>query len=118
MCISKYHDRSTSLLKLNQAVFRRNKHLARRSKGENGSSLGSDDDSDDELAFDDKGSSPCELAVKLPLWDMLFDMSALHKQSEALGARGKGLQRLFLAACKPGAAVPQVWAQDRRFTSP
>ena len=41
---------------------------------------------------------PCEQAVKLPLWDMSLDISALHKQQEALGAaaRGKGLQRLVL----------------------
>ena len=114
MCISKYHDRGTNLLQLNQAVSWRNKHLARLSKGDDGSSSGSDDDSDDELAFDDKGSRPCELAVKLPLWDMSFDISALHKQPEALGARGKGLQRLFLAACKQGAAAPR----EGRFTYP
>ena len=69
-CISKYHDRSTILLQLNQgyqAVSRRNKHLARLSKGNDASSSGSYDDSDDELASDDKGSRPRELAVKLPL---------------------------------------------------
>ena len=71
MSIFKYHDRSTSPLKLNQTVSRRNNYLARRSKGVDGSSSGSDD----KLAMDDKGSRPCELAVKLPLWDMLFDMS-------------------------------------------
>ena len=50
MYILKHHDRSTSLLRLNQAVSRRNKHLARLSKGDDGSSSGSDDDSDDKLA--------------------------------------------------------------------
>ena len=67
MCILKHHDRSTSLLRLNQAVSRRNKHLARHSKGDNGSSSGSDDDRDDELPFNDKGSRPCELAVQAAL---------------------------------------------------
>ena len=45
---------------------------------------------------------------------MSFDISALHKQQEALGARGKGLQRIVLAAGKPGAAAPR----EGRFTYP
>ena len=38
---------------------------------------------------------------------------ALHKLQEAL-TRGKGLQWLVLAACKPGAAAPK----EGRFTYP
>jgi hypothetical protein len=116
MCISKFHDRGTNLVKLNQAVSRRNKQLAALSKGDDGSSsnTSSGAESEDDLTFDDKASRPCELAVKLPLWDMSFDMSALHKTPEALGARGRGLQRLVLAACKPGAAPPK----EGRFTYP
>ena len=100
MCISKFHDRGTNLLKLNQAVSRRTKQLAALSKGDDGSSsnTSSEVDSDDELTFDDKGSRPCELAVTLPLLDMSYDMSVLQKTPEAVGARGRGLQRLVLAA--------------------
>ena len=58
MCISKYHYRGTNLLQLNQAVSRQNKHLVSLSKGDDGSSSGSDDDSDDEPAFDNKGTRP------------------------------------------------------------
>ena len=68
MCISKYHVMSTSLLTLNQAVSRRNKHLARRNKGDDASSSGSDDASNDELAFDDKGTRLRELQSSCPFW--------------------------------------------------
>lgn len=123
MSISKFHDRDTNLVQLNQAVSRHNKLLAALSKGDDdddGSSSNSSSgvDSEDDLTFDDKGSRPCELAAKLPLWDMSFDMSALHKMPEALGARGKGRQRLVLAAFKAGAAPPKEgrfmysWAQE------
>ena len=54
VCVSWYHDRSTRLLKLNQAVSRQDKYLASRSKGDDTSSSGSEDDSDVELTFDDK----------------------------------------------------------------
>ena len=90
-----HHDRSTSLLKLNQAVSRRKKYLARRSKGDYCSSSGSDDDSDDDDAFDDKGSRPC--AVKLPLWTCRMTcphFTGSQELSERVkrGYRGSSLQ--------------------------
>ena len=43
------------------------------------------------------------VCCKLPLWDVSLDLKALHMEAEAVGNRGRGRQRLFLAARKPGA---------------
>jgi hypothetical protein len=59
------------------------------------------------------------VCIKLPLWDMSFDLKALHKTAEANGKRGRGLQRIVLAACKPGAATPSARAapsSTKRFS--
>ena len=45
---------------------------------------------------------------KLHLWDLSFHLAALDKRAEALGRRGRGLQRIVLAACKPGAPAPSA----------
>lgn len=105
-CISNHHERSACLSKLSQAVSRHAKFLARRRSGEDDSDSSSSDSvesGDDDFAFDQRASRPCELAVKLPLWDLTFDLKALHKEAEAVGNRARGRQRLVLAACKPGA---------------
>ena len=57
------------------------------------------------------------MAVKLPLWDLSFDLKALHKEAEAVGNRGRGCQRLVLAACKPGAPpAPSASKTVARFS--
>jgi hypothetical protein len=119
-CIAHHHDRTSHLSLVNQAVARHTKVLARRGTEEGGSSTCSSSDSaadstdgesvDDDLTFDERTSRPCEVCVKLPLWDMSFDLKALHKVAEANGKRGRGLQRIVLAACKAGAAAPSARA--------
>ena len=65
--------------------------------------------SDDDLTCYEPEHShrPCEMAVKLHLWSscgiLSFHLAALHKWAEALGRRGRGLQLIVLAECKPGA---------------
>ena len=81
------------------------------------SSADSVESGDDDLAFDQRASRPCELAVKLPLWDLSFDLKALHKEAEAVGNRGRGRQRLVLAACKSGAPpAPSASKAVARFS--
>ena len=41
-------------------------------------------ESGDDFAFDQRACRPCELAVKLPLWDLSFDLKALHKEERQL----------------------------------
>jgi len=129
-CMASHHDRTSHLSKINQAVSRHTKVLARRrQEEEEDSSLCSSSDSaaesidgedvDDDLTFDERSSRPCEVCIKLPLWDMSFDLKALHKTAEANGKRGRGLQRIVLAACKPGAANPSARAapsSTKRFS--
>ena len=72
ICISTHHQRSACLFKLNQAVSLHAKVLA-RGKSEvdasrsSSSSSDSVESSDDDFAFDQRVSRPCEFAVKLPL---------------------------------------------------
>jgi hypothetical protein len=122
-CIGSRHDRTSHLSKINQAVSRHTKVLARRSQEEEDSCSSSDSAAesvdDDDLTFDERASRPCEICVKQPLWDMSFDLKALHKVAEALGKRGRGRQRIVLAACKPGAAPPSARAapsSSKRFS--
>ena len=115
MSISSHHDRTMSLAKLNDAVKRNTKRLARQSgktegddsSSDNSSEAGGSDD-DDDLSFDQRSSRPCELAAKQPLWDMTFHLKSLHKNVEAMGRRGRGRQRLVSAACKAGAPAPSA----------
>jgi len=105
-CIANHHERTASLSKLNQAVFRHAKFLAEEERdSDSSSSQGSSSDESDheELVFDQRASRPCELAVKQPLWDMTFDLKSLRMEAEAVGNRRRGRQRIVLAACKPGA---------------
>ena len=69
-CISHHHERSACLSKLSQAISRHAKVLARGKSGEDASSSSSTDSvesGDDDFAFDQRVSRPCEFAVKLPL---------------------------------------------------
>ena len=84
----------------------------------NTNSSDSVESSNDDLAFDWSASRPCELAVKLPLWDFSFDLKALHivhKVAEAVGNHERERQRLVLAVklkyANPGALPLQVPAR-------
>lgn len=125
MSISSHHERTMSLAKLNDAVKRNTKRLARQSQKTEGDDSSSDNSSDaggsddDDLSFDQRSSRPCELAAKLPLWDMIFHLKSLHKNVEAMGRRGRGRQRLVSAACKAGApaqSARRVRPDSTRFT--
>ena len=116
-CISNHHERSACLSKLNQAVSRPAKVLA-RGKSEVDASSSSSSDSV-ERGNDDlpRASRPWELAVKLPLWDLSFDLEALHKEAESVGNRGRGRQLSVLAACKSGAPfAPSASKAVARFS--
>ena len=72
---------------------------------------------DDDLAFDQRASRPIELAVKLHLWDMSFDLKSLHKEAEEIANHGRGHQQLVLAACKSWApSAPSVSKAVARFS--
>ena len=104
MIISKFHDRAACLSKLKQATNRHGKFLARGNESDSGSSSENhDEDEDDDILTDPHTSRPCEMAARMPLWEMTGDVKALRREPFSLGANGKGLQRIVLAACKPGA---------------
>jgi hypothetical protein len=107
-----HHDRTRNIAMINDAVKRTSKRQARTDAGPGHSSDSSSDaggsDDEDDLCFDQRASRPCELAAKLPLWDMTFHSKSLHKNAESTGRRGRGRQRLLIAACKAGAPVPSA----------
>ena len=61
------------------------------------------------LPLMNRGSRPCELAVKLPWWDRSFDMSALHTKPEALGALGKGFTEAGPCCLQTGDHSTERW---------
>ena len=98
-------------------MVRHTKALAQtRQDGEDASSSdsatdgGRDDRGSDDVLTHDEPEHSHEVATKLPLWDLSFHLAALDKRAEAPGRRERGLQRIVLAACKPGAprAAPRV----------
>ena len=98
------------------AVKRTAKRQARTDGADSSSASSSDaggSDDDDDLTFDQRSSRPCELAAKLPLWDMTFHLKSLHKMVESSGRRGRGRQRLVSAACKAGAPSARRDRPDR-----
>ena len=104
MIISRFHERASSLTKLRQAASRHEQFLSRGNESDSGSnSANDDDDEDDDVLTDPHTSRPCEMAARMPLWDMTADVQALHREPFSLGVKGRGLQRLVLAACKAGA---------------
>ena len=104
MIISRFHDRASCLSKLRQAASRHRKFLSRGNESDSGSSSDNDDDDeDDDVLTDLHTSRPCEMAARMPLWDMTEDVKALRREPFSLGVKGRGLQRLVIAACKAGA---------------
>lgn len=111
--ITKIHDRASNLSALKQAASR---HIKFQSRGEESESGSSSDDShdaaDDDILTDPVTSRPCEVAAKMPLWEMTNDVKALRREPFTLGPRGKGLQRIVLAACQAGAPARSLAKQS------
>ena len=93
MCVCGFHERDALLLELKQAMSRESKRLLHDEDSDSSS-----DDDDDDLLTDDTTSRPCELAVRMPLWDMIFDLKALHREVSATGGNNGGLQRMVCTA--------------------
>jgi len=109
--ISKFHDRASNLSLLKQAASRHRKFQSRgKESDDSGSSSDDFDDDDDDILTDQLTSRPCEMAAKMPLWDMTSDVKSLRREPFSFGSKGKGRQRIILAACKAGAppARPQA----------
>jgi len=104
MTISKFHDRASNLSLLKQAAFRHKKFQSRLGgvESDSGSSSDDDNDADDDILSDPHTSRPCEMAAKMPLWEMTSDVQALRRELLTLGPRRQGLQRIVLAACNAG----------------
>ena len=92
MCVSGFHERDALLMELKQAMSRESKRL------HDEDSDSSSDDEDDDLLTDDTTSRPCELAVRMPLWSMIFDSGALHREVSAAGVNNAGRQRMVCTA--------------------
>ena len=113
--ISKFHDRASNLSLLKQAASRHRKFQSRGEESDDsGSSSDDSDDADDDILADPITSRPCEMAAKLPLWEMTSELKSLRREPFTFGAKGKGLQRINLARCKAGApARPQAKNADK-----
>ena len=104
--IAGHHDRVASLTTLKKCVSRHAKFLSRGKESDSESSSQGDDDDDDDICTDPLTSRPCEMAARLPLLEMTYDIKALRREPLSLGLKGSGRQRIVLAACKPGAPAP------------
>jgi hypothetical protein len=102
MIIANYHDRAASLSQIKHACSRHSRFLSRGNESDSGSS-NEEDDADDDILTDPHTSRPCEMAARMPLWEMTYDVKALRREIFTLGPKGRGLQRLVSAACRPGA---------------
>ena len=102
--IAKYHDRASNVTKLKQAISRNSRFLSREDESDSGSSSDAADfEEDDDLLTDTTSSRPCEMAIRMPLWDMTYHVKDLRREPFSHGPKGRGLQRIVLAACKAGA---------------
>ena len=101
--IAKYHDRASNVTKLKQAISRNSRFLSREDESDSGSSSDSAAyEEDDDILTDEITSRPCEMAVRMPLWDMTFQVKDLRREPFSLGTKGRGRQRIVLAAGAPG----------------
>jgi len=110
MIIANHHDRASGLSQIKHACYRHTKFLSRGNESDSGTSS-EGDDGDDDILTDPHTSRPCEMAARMPLWDMTFDVKALRREPFSFGKKGKGLQRIITAACKAGA--PQAAYTNR-----
>jgi hypothetical protein len=97
MIISKYHDRNAVLSQLKAANAR---NMRFEAHGKESDSESSSDSASDDEDVDNGASRPCEMAAKLPLWDMTYNLKSLHQEIFAMGPKGKGLQRMMVTALK------------------
>jgi len=107
--VAQFHARSSTLAQLKDATNRHTQRLLRDRSVEDSESSSSDadyaHDENDDLLTDEHTSRPCEMAAKLPLLEMSYDLRAIHREPFSLGPEGRGLQRLVLAACNPQVAA-------------
>jgi len=101
--IAKHHDRAANVTKLKQAISRNRLFLAQDGESESGSSSDDNDSEDDDVLTDTISSRPCEMAIRMPLWDMTYHVKDLRREPFSMGSRGRGRQRIVLAACQAGA---------------
>jgi hypothetical protein len=104
--IAGHHDRAASLTTLKRCVSRHARFLSRDKESDSGSSSYSDDDDTDDICIDPLTSRPCEMAARLPLLERTYEVKALRREPLSLGTKRMGLQRIVIAACKPGAPAP------------
>ena len=103
--VAQFHTRSSTLAQLKAANGRHTRSLSRGLEESESSSSDADDaaDENDDLLTNEHTSRPCEMAAKLPLLEMSYDLSVLHREPFSLGPQNWGIQRLVLAACNLGA---------------
>ena len=97
--IAKYHDRASNVTKLKQAISRNSRFLSREDESDSGSSSDAaqaDDEDDDDVLTDTTSSRPCEMAVRMPLWDMVCQAKDLRRVLISLGKKRRGRQRISL----------------------
>jgi hypothetical protein len=106
MTISRIHNQSSILSELKHALVRQESRILRAAESSSSDSESEIDCEvdDDDLLIDEVTSRPCELAMRMPLWDMTYDLDALHREPFCLGQGGRGQHRIILAACKQGAS--------------
>ena len=91
------------MTKLKQAIARNSRFLSRENESDSGSSSNSSaDEEDDDMLTDEITSRPCEMAIRMPLWDMTYHLEDLRRETFSMGTKGMGRQRLLLSTCKPG----------------
>ena len=105
--VAQFHARSSTLAQLKAATNRHTKRLLCDLEDSQSSSSDADyaDDENDDMLIDEHTSRPCEMAAKLPLLEMSYDLKSIHREPIALGPQSRGIQRLVLAACNLGAPV-------------
>ena len=85
------------MTKLKQAILRNSWFMSQEDGSDSGSSSdAADDEEDDDVVTDTSSSRPCEMAVRKPLWDMIFQAKDLRRELFSLGQMRKGRQRLVL----------------------
>jgi len=112
--ISRFHTRVSALEQLGQAASRHARYVLEGSDSDASSDASEDED---DLFTDPFTSRPCEMAARMPLWDMTFatEPGGLRREPFSMGDKGRGRQRLVSAACMAGApaAAPQRQASKR-----
>ena len=102
--IAKHHDRASNVTKLKQAIARNSRFLSQEDESDSGSSSdAADDEDDDDVLTDTTSSRPCEMAVRMPLWDMVCQSKDLRREIFSLGKKRRGRQRMAVLLLATGA---------------